>query len=60
VSAAIGSPIQVYIGPPSNRRLVSATLLFVNSGTIYVRLPDSLGGNVVQRRINRDVPDGQL
>jgi hypothetical protein len=54
---AIGSLISVYIGPPSNRRLVTATLLAVNSRTIYVRLPD---GNVVQRRINRDLPDGQL
>lgn len=55
--STVGDSIQVYIGPPSNRRLVTATLLSVNSRTIYVRLPD---GNVVQRRINRDLPDGQL
>lgn len=57
MSATIGSTIQVYIGPPSNRRLVAATLFAVNSRTIYVRLPD---GNVVQRRISRDLPDSQL
>jgi hypothetical protein len=53
VTTTIGSTINVYIGAPNHRRLVTATLLSINSRTIYVRLPD---GNVVQRRVDRDVP----
>ena len=45
--------VEVYLGRGTARKLVPATVLSVNSRTMWVRLGN---GDVVQRKIERDVP----
>jgi hypothetical protein len=51
--ATAATTVSVLIGQGTARRAVDATLVAVNSKTIYVRLPN---GKVVRRKVERDVP----